>query len=146
MAPTTIRLAGKDRPLIFNMAAIDELEEACHGKGLAEMFNRENLSRLSIKELITSLWIGVKHGGEGNLSRERVRTMLDRDLEAGKLDLKEVIEAVYGAVQKATAFRGLIHESELADLDTSTSTNGDGAPRPTRSADGEPSSTNESTS
>jgi hypothetical protein len=148
MAPTTFHLAGKDRPLVFSLAAIDELEEQTRGKGLAELFNRENLQRLSVKELITALWIGVKHGGEGNLSRDRVRTMLDRDLEAGHTDLRAVIEAVYGAVQKSTAFAGLIHESELAELQQSPSGNGngDGAPRPMRSGAGELSSIPESTS
>jgi hypothetical protein len=144
MAPTTIHLAGKNRPLVFSLAAIDELEEQTAGKGLAELFNKENLSRLSVKELITSLWIGVKHGGEGNLSRDRVRTMLDRDLEAGNLNLREVIEAVYSAVQKSTAFAGLIHESDLAEIQGTG--NGDGAPRPTPSAAGEPLSISESTS
>lgn len=144
MAPTTIQLAGKTRKLVFSLAAIDELEEATHGKGLAEMFNKENLARLSVKELITSLWIGIKHGGEGNLSRERVRAMLDNDLSNGATTLKEVIEAVYGAVTRSTAFAGLIHEEELAALPASG--NGDGAPRPTPSGAGELSSTSESTS
>lgn len=147
MTPTTIHLGGKDRPLKFTLAAIDELEEATNGKGLAELFNRENLSRLSVKELITSLWIGVKHGGEGNLSRDRIRTMLDRDLEVGRTDLKQVIETVYGAVQKSTAFAGLINPEELADVDQpSTNGNGAGAPRPIPSDAGERLSMPESTS
>ena len=147
MAPTTIHLANKTRPLVYSLAAIDELEEQTNGKGLAELFNKDNLQRLSVKELITALWIGVKHGGEGNLSRERVRTMLDRDLEAGHLDLRQVIEAVYGAVQKSTAFKGLIHESDLAEIDPEASSgNGDGVPRPIRSGAGELSSIPESTS
>jgi len=144
MTPTTIHLGGKNRPLVYSLAAIDDLEEQTNGKGLAQLFNKENLQRLSVKELITSLWIGIKHGGEGNLSRERVRTMLDRDFEAGNLDLRAVIEAVYGAVQKSTAFAGLVHEEDLAEL--AASENGAGAPRPIRSAAGEPSSTPESTS
>lgn len=146
MAPTTIHLAGKNRPLVFTLAAIDELEDQTHGKGLAELFNKENLQRLSVKELITALWIGVKHGGEGNLSRERIRSMLDRDLEAGALNLREVIEAVYGAVQKSTAFAGLIHEEDLAELQGQRSPNGDGPPRPMPSGAGELSSIPESTS
>jgi len=146
MAPTSIHLAGKDRPLVFSLAAIDELEEQTHGKGLAELFNRQNLQRLSIKELITALWVGVKHGGEGNLSRERVRTMLDRDLEAGATDLRQVIETVYLAVQRSTAFAGLIHPSELVDEPPTPSTNGAGAPRPIPSDAGALLSTSESTS
>jgi hypothetical protein len=146
MAPTTIHLGNKTRPLVFTLAAIDELEDQTHGKGLAELFNKENLQRLSVKELITALWIGVKHGGEGNLSRERIRSMLDRDLEAGHLDLRQVIECVYGAVQKSTAFAGLIHEEDLAEINGTPSANGGGAPRPTRSGDGELSSIPESTS
>lgn len=146
MAPTTIHLGNKHRPLVFTLAAIDELEDQTNGKGLAELFNKENLQRLSVKELITALWIGVKHGGEGNLSRDRVRTMLDRDLEAGHMSLRDVIEAVYGAVQKSTAFAGLIHEEDLAEITGSPSENGDGPPRPTRSGAGELSSIPESTS
>jgi len=146
MAPTTIHLAGKDRPLVFSLAAIEELEEQTQGKGLAELFNRDNLQRLSVKELVTALAIGVRHGGEGNLSRDRVRAMLDKDLEHGNLDLRTVIEAVYGAVQKSTAFAGMVHPEEV-DLATPV-TNGNGAavPRPTRSGDGEPLSMPESTS
>ena len=82
MSPICITLGRKDRPIEFSVAAIEEIERAT-GKTIFQILATPNFD-VGLGGLITMLHIGIKHGGEANLARERIATMVDRDFEAGR--------------------------------------------------------------
>ncbi|HEU0067873.1 MAG TPA: hypothetical protein VFQ26_01250, partial [Nitrospiraceae bacterium] len=100
MSPLNITLGGRDRAILYSVAAIEEIEAAM-GKTILQLLAIPNFD-VGLNGLVTMVHIGIKHGGEGNLARERIRTMVDRDFEAGRLTIKDLMNAVQ---------RGLVRSS-----------------------------------
>lgn len=115
MSPNHITLAGKDRPLLYSVAAIEEIEAAM-GRTIIQILSVPNFD-VGLSGLITMLHIGIKHGGETNLARERIRTMVDRDFEAGRLTIQSLIEVVQKALVRSSTFRSQVSPEVLAELE-----------------------------
>ena len=133
MSPLCITLAGKDRPLLFSLAAIEEIE-ATTGQTIVQLLGTPQFD-VGLRVLITMLHAGIKHGGEGNLTRDRIRTMVDRDFEAGKLTIKDVIEVVQKGLVRSATFRSQVSPEILAEIDAQEAAAGE---RPTESVSGDP--------
>ena len=129
-----ITLGGKDRAILYSVAAIEEIE-AVTGKTIIQLLGIANFD-VGLNVLISMLHIGIKHGGEGNLARERIRTMVDRDFEAGKLTIQNLIEAVQKGLVRSSTFRSQVSPEVLAELAELEKEGQDG--RPTVSGNGEP--------
>lgn len=135
MSPLCITLARKDRPLLFSLAAIEEIENST-GKTIVQLLGTPNFD-VGLGTLITMLWAGIKHGGEGNLTRDRIRTMIDRDFEAGTLTIRDVIDVVQRGLVRSSTFRSQVSPEILAELDAQDAAARGDAERPTASESGE---------
>lgn len=140
MSPLCITLAGKDRPLLFSLAAIEEIETTT-GSTIVQLLGTPNFD-VGLKVLVTMLHAGIKHGGEGNLTRDRIRTMLDRDFEAGRLTIRDVIEVVQKGLVRSSTFKSQVPAEVLAEMEEAdrAAAEKSGDDRPTPSVNGEPTS------
>jgi len=143
MSPQCITLAGKDRPLLFSVAAIEEIETTT-GSTIVALLGTPNFD-VGLKTLVSMLHAGIKHGGEGNLTRDRIRTMLDRDFESGRLTIKDVIEVVQKGLVRSSTFRSQVSAEILAEMDAAEKS-ASGTDRPTPSVNGETTSSPSSSS
>ena len=134
MSPLHITLGGKDRPILYSVAAIEEIEAAT-GKTIIQLLGVPNFD-VGLNGLVTMLHIGIKHGGEGNLARERIRTMVDRDFDAGRLTIQDLIGAVQKGLVRSSTFKSQVSPEVLAEL-AELEKEGE-AGRPTVSGNGEP--------
>jgi hypothetical protein len=142
MSPLSIPLGGKDRPILYSVAAIEEIEAAT-GKTIIGLLSVPNFD-VGLSGLVTMLHIGIKHGGETNLARERIRTMVDRDFDAGKLTIQKLIEIVQRGLVRSSTFKSQVAPEVLAEL-AELEKEGEGD-RPTESASGDTASNHSSTS
>jgi len=139
MSPLCITLAGKDRPIEFSLAAIEEIERET-GKTIFALLATPNFD-VGLSGLVTMLHIGIKHGGESNLARERIRTMVDRDFVAGKLKINDVISVVQRGLVRSSTFKSQVAPEVLAEIEEQErkERDGDGS-RPTGSESGDSAS------
>jgi len=139
MSPLCITLGRKDRPIAYPVAAIEEIEGAT-GRTIFQLLAVPNFD-VGLAGLVTMLHIGIKHGGEANLARERVRTMIERDFEAGTLQIQDVIGIVQRGLVRSSTFRSQVAPEVLAEIEEQEQQkDGGGSVRPTPSETGEPTS------
>jgi hypothetical protein len=141
MSPLHITLGGKDRAILYSVAAIEEIEAAT-GKTIIQLLGVPNFD-VGLSGLVTMLHIGIKHGGEGNLARERIRTMIDRDFDAGRLTIQDLIGTVQKGLVRSSTFRSQVSAEVLAEI-AELEKEGEGG-RPTESANGDAELTRSST-
>jgi hypothetical protein len=111
LSPISVTLRGRDRPIRFTLAAIEEFETVT-GTSIGEAFGGKPALAIKIKDIVTALHIGIKYGGsDGNLSRDKIRAMLDADLEKGLLVFGKVVEQLVIAISRSTAMQGAPEES-----------------------------------
>jgi len=140
MSPLSITLGGRDRPIEFSVAAIEEIERET-GRTIFQILATPNFD-VGLAGLITMLHVGIKHGGEGNLARERIRTMVNRDFDAGTLKIQDVISVVQRGLVRSSTFKSQVPPEVLAELDQIDAKDreaGEGS-RPTESGTGDSTS------
>jgi hypothetical protein len=129
LSPVCVTLRGRDRPIRFSIAALEEFENET-GTSVGEAFGNKPAVAIKIRDIVTALHIGIKHGGsDGNLSRDRIRAMIESDLERGVLVFAKVVEQLVVAIQRATAFRGAA-EDESEGEEEAPFASAPGAPPP----------------
>lgn len=136
MSPVCITLGNKDRPIEFSVAAIEEIERET-GRTIFQILATPNFD-VGLIAVVTMLHIGIKHGGEGNLARERIRTMLNRDFESGKLKIQDVIAVVQRGLVRSSTFKSQVAPEVLAEIDEMEAKERDGeGSKPTGSETGD---------
>ena len=139
MSPISITLAKKDRPIEYSVAAIEEIEHDL-GRTIFQILATPNFD-VGLAGLVTMLHIGIKHGGETNLARERIRTMLNRDFESGALKIQDVITTVQRGLVRSSTFRSQVAPEVLAEMEEIEAKERDGeGVRPTESGTGDSTS------
>jgi hypothetical protein len=115
LSPVFVTLRGRDRPIRFTIAALEEFENET-GTSIGEAFGNKPALAIKIRDIVTALHIGIKYGGsDGNLSRDRIRAMIENDLERGVLVFAQMVEQLVLAIQRATAFRGAAPPEDEAE-------------------------------
>jgi hypothetical protein len=108
-APTVdLELGRKNRGLRFDLKATQRLERETalkFGPLIA------SLRAGDLENTVTALWLGLLHA-EPNLSRGRVESLLEADLEAERLTFKIVIERIFEALTKSPVLKGVIVEAD----------------------------------
>ena len=99
-----IELGRKNRELRFDLKASQRLERETELK-FGPLI--QSLRTGDLGNTVTALWLGLLHA-EPNLSRGRVESLLEADLEAERLSLKDVIEKIFEALTKSPVLKGVI--------------------------------------
>jgi hypothetical protein len=124
-----VTLRGRDRPIRFSISAVEEFEKET-GTSIGEAFGKGALA-IKVSDIITALHIGIKHGGsDGNLGRDRVKAMVESDIERGVLVFAKITEQLVVAIQRSQAFRGAAEDDAAEGEEEVPFASAPGAPPP----------------
>jgi hypothetical protein len=96
----------KPRLLLYDLAAIRDLEAAMGGEPLGNIVNR--LSNLGVNALVLALWAGLKHE-DRTITPHLVTKRLETYLKDGK-PLRALADAINDGLEESGIFRTLDDE------------------------------------
>lgn len=103
-------LGKKNRPLRFDMSAIQAAERTLDKPIFSALRDVHNMSSVAI---VTLLWAGMRHA-EPNQTPARVATLLESYLEADG-ELSTIIRAIDEALSASVWFRSMLKDEDTGE-------------------------------
>jgi len=100
----------KPRPLVYNLAAIRDLERAMDGEPLGVLVNK--LAQLGVNALVMFLWAGMKHDDRA-LTPHLVQVRLETYLQNGG-KIRALADGINDALEESGLFKTAADEQAAA--------------------------------